>query len=178
VIGSAQYGVFDWRCGLIALALTILCGCVPAPYRALHTNLWDIATDGYEDTQIDSNTFRISYLGQSGVLQTTADLYGMFRCAELTVEKGYDYFVVLEESSNKDINTNASNSLSTHTDPPGRSGAPAITTVRSTTTVSTSSQYSTVRQIKVYRGSKPEENPHAYNAREVMSYLEPKIKKK
>jgi hypothetical protein len=132
----------------------------------LNPGLFGSRNDGYEDFQIDSNTFQVSYLAESGATQTVAEKYALYRCAELTVQKGYDYFIIVEENADQQNLTHVNN------------GIPDATGVLSKTTVTTSTKHSVQRLIKVYKGSKPEGNPHAYNAREVMSYLEPKIKKK
>jgi hypothetical protein len=49
---------------------------------------------GYEDIPVDSATYRVVYHGPAFL--ELVDRYAFYRAAELTLEKGFDYFVVVQ----------------------------------------------------------------------------------
>ncbi len=50
---------------------------------------------GYEAIPVDSTTYRVAFRGNNMSLEHV-DRYAFYRAAELTLEKGFDYFVVLQ----------------------------------------------------------------------------------
>jgi len=72
----------------VALACLLLAGCTttygPMGY-----------TGGYTDTQIEEDVYRVRFSGNG---MTTKDMvwqYWIYRCAELTTQKGYTHFMLL-----------------------------------------------------------------------------------
>ena len=56
-------------------------------------------TGGYEETQLDTNMFRVSFRGNGYTsAQKTTD-FTLRRSAELTLESGYSYFVIVNENT-------------------------------------------------------------------------------
>ena len=53
-------------------------------------------TTGYDAVQVDSNTYRVIFYGLRNTSVEIADRYSFYRAAELTLEKGFDYYVVLQ----------------------------------------------------------------------------------
>src|SRR3989338_11233373 len=51
---------------------------------------------GYYDTQLQADVFRVGFSGNAYVGQATVQDYLLLRCAEVTLENGYDYFVILQ----------------------------------------------------------------------------------
>ena len=49
-------------------------------------------TGGYSETQIDDATWRVSFYGNGFTTRETVQTFWLYRCAELTLEKGYDGF--------------------------------------------------------------------------------------
>ena len=49
---------------------------------------------GYSDRQVEPNRFLISFAGNSVTSRDTVERYLLFRAAELTLQNGYDYFVM------------------------------------------------------------------------------------
>src|SRR5947209_5529515 len=94
--------------GSLILVLLIFCSCGPSKYTAL-SNTWNKAF-GYEDMPIDGTTYQVSYLGDGTLTAAMVDRYTLYRCAELTTEKGFDYFTVLDASAERGAIT----SLPTH----------------------------------------------------------------
>ncbi len=76
-------------------ALVTLGACATAtPYQAASSG-----TRGYENQQIESNRWQISFSGNSLTDRQTVETYLLYRAAELTDQQGYDHFrVVLRET--------------------------------------------------------------------------------
>lgn len=133
---------------------------------------------GFTDSRIDENTFSISVDTNGFTSQQTTSMQALYRAAELTVENGFDYFVVLNEASNPTSMAMAmpGNSMSNTTINAYGSTAYARTTTTSapTTIVPVAFPNSTLT-IKSFKGGKPEGAGNAYDARSVMKYLGPRL---
>lgn len=165
-------------------AALLLAACATAtPYGPASTG----GGYGFSDQQIEDNRFRITFRGNSLTSRETVENALLYRAAELTLERGYDYFIAVESD------TEASRSY--------RSSAPAFYGrygygypfhrpyyafpyyaygfgwgypyedyyTREIT------RYSAVAFIAMYQGEKPDDNPRAFNAREVMDNLGPVV---
>ncbi|WP_300552896.1 hypothetical protein [Maricaulis sp.] len=80
---------------LILLSITVLAACtsMPTPYQPAVGSRW-----GYEENQIETDRFRVSFGGNSITDRETVETYLLYRAAELTVEQGYDHFEVVERN--------------------------------------------------------------------------------
>ncbi len=133
---------------------------------------------GYSDTQIDSNTFRVEFKANKYTPLATVRNYLFYRCAELTAEAGYDYFVIEGDNSGPGQNgfstpgTNNSTTTGSAIET-GNTLSEIATTMGKYIPVpafhSTGDGASTV--IKVFKG-KPSGNLTAYNANAVLLYME------
>lgn len=74
-------------CAAVAAMATLL-GCV-TPYQS-HG-----ATGGYRDRQIDDQTLHVEFSGNGYTSRDTVHKYFMYRCAELTQQHGFKYFMVI-----------------------------------------------------------------------------------
>ncbi|MDG6099564.1 hypothetical protein EXU34_19070 [Alteromonas sp. ZYF713] len=75
--------------GIFALVLTVLGGCASQPaYRAAESGGY-----GYNETKLTDTQYRVYFKGR-GSDKTKAMDYAMLRAAEVTIEQGYDWFVV------------------------------------------------------------------------------------
>lgn len=54
---------------------------------------------GYSDRQIEANRFLVSFAGNSVTSRDTVERYLFFRAAELTLQQGYDYFVMADRDT-------------------------------------------------------------------------------
>lgn len=142
---------------------------------------------GFSEQRIEQGRFRITFRGNSSTPRETVENSLLYRAAELTVDQGFDYFVVEEND------TEARTTLSTSGGPAfyGRYGfgqrfyrpyyafpyyaygwgwgAPYDSYTREIT------RYSAVAYVTMHRGDKPEENPRAFNARDVIDNLGPVV---
>ena len=72
-------------------ACSLLTACVTAtPYQEATKN-----GDGYENQQIESNRWAISFSGNSLTDRQTVETYLLYRAAELTKTSGYDHFQIV-----------------------------------------------------------------------------------
>jgi hypothetical protein len=69
------------------LAIILLSGCA-TPYQQ------DGLRGGYSERQIVADTYHVLFRGNGFISQQTVELYLLYRSAELTVEKGYDFFAI------------------------------------------------------------------------------------
>ena len=139
---------------------------------------------GFSEQRIEENRFRVTFRGNSLTNRETVENALLFRAAELPVEQGFDHFIVVEND------TEARTSLRGSSYPAfyGRYGYgfpfnrafpyyaygfgwgyPYDTYVREIT------RYSAVAFITMHRGEKPDDNPNAFDAREVIANLQPVV---
>lgn len=140
---------------------------------------------GFSEQQIEENRFRITFRGNSSTARETVENSLLYRAAELTVERGYDYFIVVERDTEAQTSYRGSSYPAFY----GRYGFghpfhhpyyafpyyaygfgwgyPYDTYAREIR------RYSAVAFITMYQGEKPEDNPRAFNAREVLRNLGP-----
>ena len=78
---------------LIVLLLCFgICGCA-TPYQKIGF------TGGYTDTKIQDDVFKVTFKGNAKLERDRAEDYGLLRCAEVTLENNYNYFVVVDAKS-------------------------------------------------------------------------------
>jgi hypothetical protein len=131
---------------LWALAV-LVAGCTPSLYRPL------ILEDGYASTRVNTDTFSVMFQGNKYTPRDTAETYALYRAAELTLESGFDYFVVIGGNSRALYGA----SVASFTSTAGGEGSEPIVVVL----------------FKAFKGEKP--GGAAYSAREVLRELEPSI---
>jgi len=145
---------------------------------------------GFSEQQIEQDRFRITFRGNSSTARETVENSLLYRSAELTVQQGYDYFIVVEN----DTEARKSYSGSSYPAFYGRYGYgypfhrgnfghhafpyyaygfgwgyPHDSYSREIT------RYSAVAFVSMHEGAKPGDNPQAFDAREVMQNLGPYV---
>jgi len=126
----------------ILLTSALLLGCA-TPYQPKG---WG---GGYSAIQLDSNTLRVTFKGNGHTSRERVDTFLLYRCAEITVQRGYDYFITVS----------------------------ADTTTRSHTTGSsgdthTFHKHEGVAIVRMFKGDKPADYPAAFDAKELMHFLQ------
>ena len=141
---------------------------------------------GFNEQRIEDNRYRISFRGNSLTSRETVENFLLFRAAELTVQNGYDYFIVVEGD------TETRTSYSIPANPaffgtygygyPGRHyafpyyaygwgwGYPYNDRYAREIT-----RYSALAFVTMHKGDKPVDNPQAFDARDVMTNLAPLV---
>lgn len=149
---------------LATSCLAFLLGCAtpyqPAGFRG-----------GYDQLQLDANTFRVEFRGNGYARRQRVDTYLLYRCAELTVQQGYDYFVTVSGETDTSIH-----SFTT----PGSFSATTTHSGYSSHTTGTIMQGQTYRVrkhegvavIKMFKGEKSSDHPAAFDAKELMHFLQ------
>lgn len=54
---------------------------------------------GYDEMKIQDNIFRVSFRGNAYTSSQRAEDFGLLRCAEVTIENGYNYFAIIKEEA-------------------------------------------------------------------------------
>lgn len=73
------------------LAMMALAACArPTPYQAAE----DSGGHGYVEQRTGEDQYRIGFNGNGITTRKTVDLYLLYRAAELTQDRGFDYFIV------------------------------------------------------------------------------------
>ena len=138
-------------------------------------------TGGFSDVQIDQNTVRVSFRGNAMTGRETVETYMLYRCAEITLEKGYDYFVLMDSGTDVQHSTHVSPGSYQSTTTVNSMGSGFATANTSGTytpgTVTTYRRFGSNAVIKMFKGTKPENSANAYTAAEVKAYLDPRIKR-
>lgn len=135
--------------------------------------------EGYTSQQLEADKFRVSFEGNSSTERTTVENYVLYRAAEVTLENGADYFVVLDQ------NTEALSIFrSTGSTFGGRGfgrrgffygGGFSRGFGGSTSTTRERRSYTMGVIIQVAKGDKPANNALAYDARQIIDNLKPSI---
>lgn len=73
----------------LLLGLFVVAGCA-TPYQPRGSS------GGYAHTRLDTTVLRVEFDGNEVTPRDTVITYLLYRCAELSVEDGYDYFVITE----------------------------------------------------------------------------------
>lgn len=135
------------RMRLTSLFIVVLlaAGCAATPYGPVSES-W---MGGYSDSKLQRNTYNVSFTGNAWLSQEQARNYLYYRCAEITVREGFDYFVIISGES------------ATSYSEMGRMSAVPKPNLTAT--------------IRLAKGRPPASNPDAFDARELMRNLEPQI---
>ena len=174
---------------LILVFCLILIGCAtPTPYGPM-TKSFGSGSGGYTDSRLDANTVRVSFKSNPYNSSDKIQDYFLYRSAELTLEYGYDYFVVLNNKFNqkyKTISTPGEYKTTTvykdeheHEHPSYFKHASPQTNTHTTYTPATTEVVEAYRlvtgTIKMFNGQKPVGNTDAYDAKEIKKFLGPSI---
>lgn len=91
-----RVGTFNVKhmvCAVIALGL--LAGCAaPNAYRPMSEG----QSYGYREEQISGNRYRVTFKGNSATKTETVKDFALLRAAEITLEKGYRFFNVVDRT--------------------------------------------------------------------------------
>jgi hypothetical protein len=85
-----------------AIALLALGGCATStPYQPLAAS--SAVSGGYADQRLSEGRFRVTFAGNTLTSRERVESYLLYRAAELTVEQGYDWFVVVDREMDHEI---------------------------------------------------------------------------
>ena len=132
---------------------------------------------GYAEQAIEEDRFRVTFTGNTLTPRETTENYLLYRAAEVTLERGFDHFVIVDQDTERTTRFISSSS--------GFGGVGGFYGVHrahrfgvggfSTTTTRPRSSYAAFANIVMREGVKPSEDVNAYDAREVLAQLSPTI---
>ena len=178
---------------LAAMALG-LAACVTAtPYQPLAPGR--SASGGFSDTRLAADRFSVTFRGNSLTSRGTVETYLLYRAAELTLEQGGDWFVMVDREVTRDRQTYALSDP--FYDRPGYAfgywrpswryyGGPGRMW-RSwdpfgrdpfwgdTVDLQTVERFEATAEIVLHRGPRSADEPRAFDARDVIARLGPDI---
>lgn len=165
------------RALLIAVAGLMLAGCATqTPYQAAA----GVDRYGFQEQRIEDNRVRITFRGNSLTDRETVENYMLYRAAELTLERGASYFVVAnrdteERSSYQGVGHQPRFPFAYRYFHPRYGWRYAFardpfwdepSSYREVT------RYEAIAEIAMFNGQKPESDPNAFDAQQVMANLQ------
>lgn len=154
------------RLSLPLCALALAACATTTPYQPLQKG------EGYAEQKIESNRYRITFNGNIQTSKQTVENFMLYRAAEVTLANGNDYFVVADQATNGDTRyTQLFNGFGG--DVFATRGLVGVGVGVGTAIPST--EYQAQADILIYKGKKPQNNPRAYDAREIKINLGPLI---
>lgn len=155
--------------GFVALmAATVLTACATTtPYQPVRDGY------GYQDQRIEANRYRVTFTGSTATPRQTVENYLLYHAAELTLASGNDYFIVTQSSTS--ANGKSGSGLSLGLGGFGFGSRSGLGVGVGTSTGGDKVEYSAQAEIVTYKGKKPDDNPQAFDAREVKQNLDAKI---
>lgn len=113
-------------------------------------------TGGYSDMKLQDDIYRVAFNGNAYCSGGRAEDFTLLRCAELTLEQGYKYFIIIDERSG--IATNSYTTPVTAETRGSVTNTTPIATGRNVTVIGNSASYSaktTYSGGQTYTFSKP-----------------------
>ena len=153
--------------GMLALSLAA-CAADPTPYQPAANGY------GYTQQQIESNRYRITFAGNGSTPLDTVRNYMLYRAAEVTLESGHDYFVVVDQNT-ESTTTYRGTGSSPFGFGTGFRGGGGFGVGVSTFSAYPDDSYTSWADIIVGDGAKPAGDLNAYDARDVLARLDPSI---
>lgn len=156
----------------ILLLLVVLTGCATpsqTPYQPLADN------GGFTEQRLEANRFRVTFVGNSITTREEVENALLFRIAELTLHEGFDYFVLSDKDT--EANTLYLQTLTGYDtfDPFYPRFWPRTTFASGMATPITN--YKGQANVVMFKGTKPESDLNAYDARQVQTSLAPLIRR-
>ena len=163
-----------WTVAALAASLMLAaCAALPTPYQPAAGPL----SYGYSDEQIDAETWRVSFAGNSVTARGTVEDYLQYHAAEITLAAGAEGFVVVKEDIEKDVTYyGAGYPFGGHISHGfGHGHFSGFGVSYGTGTLSPTNSYTGYATIRVFRQTAPAGPGAAYDAAAVLRVLGPKI---
>ena len=77
----------------VVLTTALLAGCA-TPYQSRIAGAFGVP-GGYSETEVDHDIWRVTYTANVKATRETVQTYWLYRCAELSLQKGYDGFAIM-----------------------------------------------------------------------------------
>lgn len=162
---------------MLAAALGLLAACATAtPYQPATTDRY-----GFEEQRIEDNRIRITFRGNTVTDRETVETYLLYRAAELTLESGRDYFIVANRDTEEHSRLQGTGyrprfAFDYWYFSPRRGWSPWYDPFwNEPSSYREVTRYEAIAEIAMFSGSKPADDPNAFDAREVQANLAGRI---
>lgn len=143
---------------------------------------------GYAEQRVDADRYRISFAGNSVTSREQVEMALLLRAAEVTAENGYDWFATVNRATDRDVRLQATRDPFYY-DRYGPYWGPSWRYYRRgywspwgdpfwgsrDFDVREIDRYEASAEIVMGRGRKPADDPNAFDAREVIQNLGPRV---
>jgi hypothetical protein len=177
--------------GALALTAGLAACATPTPYQPRAVS--GSTTGGFSEQRLEADRYRVAFNGNSLTSRETVERYLLYRAAELTIQQGYDWFETADRRTDRTARTVVD------ADPFARPGFgygypygywrpswryagpgygwrswdpfwgdPFFTDRAQVRTIE---RFEAGAEIVMHKGKKPEGDPRAYDAREIMANL-------
>jgi len=160
-----------------AFVLVSLSACTTTtPYQAASES----QRYGFSDQKLEQNRFRIKFSGNSETSRDTVEDYMLYHAAELTLAQGYDWFIVADRHTKEDkretltLESGFSSRFGFRSYRAGVWGPWGSMAVADRDEFN---RYEAVAEITLGKGKKPDNDPNAYDARDLKANLDSHIKR-
>ena len=130
---------------------------------------------GYSDRQIEPGRFLVSFQGNSVTSRDTVERYLFFRAAELTLQQGYDYFLMADRDTNLQSRTYSTGGGFGGGFGPGWGYGGFGGPWGNDFDVRTIDRYEATAEIVMRKGPIPRDNLRAFDARRVVETIGPSV---
>ena len=157
-------------------AMLASCASGPTPYAPAGESRY-----GLTEQQVESDRFRISFSGNSLTDRDTVETYLLYRAAELTLDQGYDYFRLTQRDTESDTRLVGSSTydrfgLQYRYYHPAYGWDGRYDPFWNDVNIREVTRYEAMAEIVLGRGAVPDA-PDAFNAREVVANLGPRVQR-
>ncbi len=175
-------------------AMALAACATPTPYQPATGQ--GFYRNGYSDQQIEPNRFQVSFSGNDLTSRETVERYLLYRAAQLTLERGFDHFILADRDTNVRSRTYSTPNFGGGFGggfgwgggwgPAWRYRSPAFgwrswdpfwgdPFFDRSVDIRTVDKYEAMAEIVTGRGPKPANNVRAFDARAVLQSLGPSV---
>jgi hypothetical protein len=144
---------------LIMAATAALATACASPGPAYESRM-DGGRYGYAEMQLEPNRIRVTYNGDTLTARDTVETYLLYRAAETTLQRGFDYFIVTAANVEEESHYRSTGG-----------GRPLLTGA----TFREVSRHNAMADILMFEGERPPQIPNAYDASAVQRALQERI---
>ncbi len=167
---------------LLGIGLLLLASCA-TKYAPVSGSFWTGQT-GYSEVPLDSSTWQVTFAGNNNTTDDVVNRYALYRAAEITTQRGFDYFVVLDNNDVAALTSTVNNSNTHETsvehtiDPQtGKMVPVAVTTNTGNSTITTQASHTVTKTVRLFNGARPADNANAYDAKAMVAMMAPSIQR-
>lgn len=146
------------RIFIMAAAAALATAC--ASQGPVYESRMDGGRYGYAEMQLEPNRVRVTYNGDTLTARETVETYLLYRAAETTLQRGFDYFVVTTANVEEESRYEGMGG-----------GRPRLTGA----TFREVSRHNAMADILMFEGERPPHIANAYDARAVQRALQERI---